>query len=109
MIIGQNWGNEMWGKWEGQLLLTYNYKITEKKTVKTEFGEIDCFVIESSAKSEIGTKKLTSYFSEKYGFIRLEYELLNELKVNMWLIDFKTNKEFNDIRTFFKTKEYIKQ
>ncbi len=109
MLIGQNWGNEMWGKWEGQLLLTYNYKITEKKTVKTEFGEIDCFVIESTAKSEIGTTKLTSYFSEKYGFIRLEYELLNELKVNMWLIDFKTNKEFNDIRTFFKTKKYIKQ
>jgi len=109
MKIGQGWGNEMWGKWEGQLLLTYNYKITEKKTIKTEIGEIDCFVIESSAKSEIGTTKLTSYFSEKYGFVRLEYELLNELKVNMWLIDFKTNKEFNDTRTFFKTKEYIKQ
>ncbi len=109
MKIGQGWGNEMWGKWEGQLLLTYNYKITEKKTINTEIGKIDCFVIESSAKSEIGTTKLTSYFSEKYGFVRLEYQLLNELKVNMWLIDFKTNKEFNDTRTFFKTKEYIKQ
>lgn len=109
MLIGQAWGNEMWGKWEGELLLTYNYKITEKKTIKTEIGEIDCFVIESSAKSEIGTTKLTSYFSERYGFVRLEYELLNELKVNMWLIEFKTNKEFNDTRTFFKTKEYIKQ
>ncbi len=109
MKIGQGWGNEMWGKWEGQLLLTYDYKITEKKTIKTEIGEIDCFVIESSAKSEIGTTKLTSYFSEKYGFVRLEYNLLNELKVNMWLIDFKSNKEFNATRTFFKTKEYIKQ
>ncbi|RIV45010.1 hypothetical protein D2V05_07965 [Flagellimonas pelagia] len=109
MQIGQGWGNELWGKWEGQLLLAYNYKITEKKTIKTEIGEIDCFVIESSAKSEIGTTKLTSYFSEKYGFVRLEYELLNELKVNMWLTDFKTDKEFNDTRTFFKTKEYIKQ
>lgn len=109
MLIGQNWGNEMWGKWEGQLLLTYNYKITEKKAIKTEIGEIDCFVIEGSAKSEIGTTKLTSYFSEKYGFVRLEYELLNEIEVNMWLIDFRINKEFNDTRTFFETKEYIKQ
>ncbi|OZV66251.1 hypothetical protein [Winogradskyella aurantia] len=109
MKIGQGWGNEMWGKWEGQLLLTYNYKITEKKTIKTEIGEIDCFVIESSAKSEIGTTKLISYFSEKYGFVKLEYELLNELKVNMWLIDFQTEKAFNDTMTFFKTKQYIKQ
>jgi len=109
MKIGQGWGNEMWGKWEGQLLLTYNYKITERKIIKTEIGEIDCFVIESSAKSKIGTTKLTSYFSEKYGFVRLEYELLNNLKVNMWLTDYKTNKEFNDTRTFFITKEYIKQ
>lgn len=109
MLIGEGWGNEMWGKWKGQLLLTYNYKISEKKTIKTGIGEIDCFVIESTAESDIGTTKLTSYFSEKYGFARLEYELLNELKVNMWLIDFKTNKEFNDTMTFFKTKEYIKQ
>lgn len=109
MLIGQNWGNEMWGKWEGQLLLTYNYKITGQTSIKTEIGELNCFVIESSAKSNIGTTKLRSYFSEKYGFIRLEYELLNDLKVNMWLIDFQTEKEFNDTTIFFKTKEYIKQ
>ncbi|WP_066220018.1 hypothetical protein [Formosa haliotis] len=109
MLIGEGWGNEMWGKWEGELLLTYNYKITDKKTVNTEIGNINCYIIESTAKSNIGITKLTSYFSEKYGFVRLEYELLNELKVNMWLIDYKTDKVFNDTRTFFKTKEYIKQ
>ena len=109
MRIGKNWGNKLWGEWKGQLLLTYSYKITEKKTIKTEIGEIDCFVIESSAKSEIGTTRLISYFSEKYGFVRLEYELLNDLKVNMWLITFQTDKEFNDLMTLFRTKEYIKQ
>jgi hypothetical protein len=57
----------------------------------------------------IGTTKLRSYFSERYGFVRLEYDLLNDLTVNMWLIDFKTGKEFNDAKTFFKTKQYIKQ
>lgn len=109
MLIGEGWGNEVWGKWEGELLLTYNYKITDKKSAHTEIGEIDCYIIESTAKSDIGTTKLTSYFSEKYGFIRLEYELLNDLKVNMWLVDYKTDNEFNDTMTFFKTKEYIKQ
>ncbi len=109
MSIGEGWGNEMWGTWEGQLLLSYHYKITDKKSIKTQIGEIDCFVIESDAKSEMGMTKLTSYFSEIYGFVKLEYTLLKDLKVNMWLIDFQTGKEFNDPMTFFKTKEYIKQ
>ncbi len=108
MNIGQGWGNEMWGQWEGQLLQTYNYKIVAKEKIKTKLGEIDCFVIESTAKSSLGTTKLKSYFSEKLGFVRLEYELMNDLKMNMWLIDTKTGKEFNDTRTFFQTKEYIK-
>ena len=109
MNIGQGWGNEMWGQWEGQLLLTYNYKIVGKESLQTELGEIEYFIIESTAKSTIGTTKLKSYFSETLGFVRLEYELLNDLKVNMWLIDTKKGMEFNDMMTFFQTKEYIKQ
>ena len=109
MQIGQGWGNEMWGQWEGQLLLTYDYKIVGRETFKTKIGEIECFVIESTAKSSIGETRLKSFFSEIYGFVRLEYELLNNLKVNMWLIDTKSGMEFNDMRTFFQTKEYIKQ
>ncbi|MCK7590903.1 hypothetical protein M0G43_10000 [Subsaxibacter sp. CAU 1640] len=109
MSIGDGWGNELWGAWEGELLLTYNYKIIRKETIATQIGEMDCFVIVSTATSDIGTSKLTSYFSETYGFVKLEYELLNDLKVNMWLIDFHTGKEFNDTRTFFKTKKYIKE
>lgn len=109
MKIGQGWGNEMWGQWEGSLIQTYNYKIAGKETLETPIGEIDCFVIESSSNSSIGETKLKSYFSEKYGFVRLEYELLNDLKVNMWLIETKNEVKFNDMQTFFKTKQYIKQ
>lgn len=108
MKIGQGWRNEIWGMWEGQLLLTYHYKIIDKQIAKTSIGEIDCFVIESSAESDMGITKLTSYFSEKYGFVRLEYELMNDLKVNMWLIDYQTEKEFYDPMTLFRTKSYIK-
>lgn len=93
MKIGQGWRNEMWGFWEGQLLLTYNYYISKKEILKTKLGNIECFVIESEAISNIGTTKLKCYFSEKYGFVKLEYELLNDLKVNFWLLDFKTEKE----------------
>ncbi|MFP2995108.1 hypothetical protein ABN763_04325 [Spongiivirga sp. MCCC 1A20706] len=109
MKIGQGWANDMWGTWEGQLLLDYTYEIVDKKKMKTAIGAIDCYVVESTATSNIGTTKLTSYFSKQYGFVRLEYELLNDLTINMWLIDFQTEKQFNDPLTFFKTKKYIKQ
>lgn len=108
MKIGEGWRNKLWGTWEGSLLLNYVYKVIAKQTLQTELGEISCYVIESSAQSEIGTTKLISYFSEKYGFVRLEYELLNGLNISFWLTDFQTNKIFNDEMTFFKTKEYLK-
>ncbi len=107
--IGQGWGDPLWGTWEGGLLLQCSYTVSGKQTLKTNLGSIDCYVIKSTAQSTIGTTTLTSYFSEKYGFVRLEYTLLNDLKVNMWLVDVKSNQEFNDARTFGQTKKYIKQ
>lgn len=90
MKIGQGWRNEKWGMWDGSLTLDYSYKISGKEILKTEIGEIECYIIESSASSSIGTTKLKSYFSEMFGFIRYEYELINDLKVNFWIIDYKT-------------------
>lgn len=89
MAIGKNWGNVLWGTWENPLLLSYHYKVTAKEKLKSSFGIIDCYIIDSVATSNIGETRLRSYFSEIYGFVRLEYELLNDLQVNFWLIDFK--------------------
>jgi len=109
MMIGQAWGSELWGEWEGQLLQSYTYILTAKETLQTPIGEVECYVIESTATSRLGTTVLKSYFSETYGFVRMEYQLFNNLKVNKWLIDTKTGKEFNDMHTLFQTKQYIKQ
>jgi len=109
LLIGQGWGDEKWGVWEGQLQLNYTYAVTGEETLTTPIGAIECYVIESTATSTIGVTRLKSYFSPKYGFVRLEYVLLNDLKVNMWLVDFKSDASFNDLRTFWQTKEYIKQ
>ena len=109
MLIGEGWGNEMWGKWTGQLLLEYSYKITKREKINSELGEVECFVIESKAESRLGSTRLKSFYSERYGFIRLEYVLLTGIEIKMWLIESMEDKEFNDTLTFFKTKEYIKQ
>jgi hypothetical protein len=109
MLIGEGWGNKLWGEWTGELLLEYNYKISGKEKINTNFGEVECFVIDSKADSELGSTTLKSFYSDIYGFIRLEYVLLTGIEVNMWVVDFMKNKEFNDSRTFFMTKKYIKQ
>ncbi len=108
MKIGQNWSNEIWGFWQGDLLLRYHYEIVGKESLSTKMGEIECYVVNSSAQSDIGVTNLKSFFSETFGFVRLEYQLLNGLKVNMWLDDYMTGKEFNDVETFLKTKKYLK-
>jgi len=95
MKIGDQWCNEKWGVWEKKLLLSYDYKITQKTKINTKIGELECYVIESTAKSEIGESKLKSFFSEKYGFVRLEYEMVTGLKVNLWIDNLKENNNFN--------------
>ncbi len=95
MKIGNQWSNELWGVWNKKLLLSYNYKISEKTKVKTGLGEIDCYVVVSTAKSEIGTSKLTAYYSDLYGFVRLEYTMTTGLKVNLW-IDSISDNDFNN-------------
>ena len=109
MLIGEAWGNEKWGKWEGSLLLKYNYKITGKKTLKTDLGIIKCYIVESFAESSIGNTKLVSYYSKKYGFVRYEYTLLNNIKVNIWLTGYMKNKKFEETLDILDTKKYIKE
>lgn len=108
MLIGHRWGDEIWGVWESNLLLRYNYKLIGEENIQTELGELECYVVESSASSFLGVTNLKSYFSEKYGFMRLEYELLTGIKVNIWLIDFKENQEFNNGGEIFGTGKIIK-
>ena len=50
MLIGEPWGDDKWGKWDGQLLLNYHYTITGKETIKTKIGQIECYIVESTAK-----------------------------------------------------------
>ena len=86
--IGDGWSDDRWKVWEGQIENKYHYKITDRKTLKTDLGEIECFVIESTAKSRIGETKLTAYFHVKYGFVQLNYTNIDGSKTNLKLSEF---------------------
>ena len=71
--IGSVWGDERWKTWEGGITNNYTYTITSLRNIYTEFGEIECYEIQSNAESRIGSTSLISYFHPKLGFVRLLY------------------------------------
>jgi hypothetical protein len=86
--IVDHWADERWKVWEGQIENEYDYEITNKRTLKTGIGEIECFVIESNAKSRIGETKLTAYFNTEYGFVKLDYTNIDGSKTNLELTEY---------------------
>jgi len=90
--IGSSWGDERWKTWEGGIENQYSYEITGKETIETELGKMECFIIKSTASSEIGKTKLTAYFNEDYGFIRLNYTNIDGSKTNLELIEHSDKK-----------------
>ncbi|UZO82070.1 hypothetical protein NBT05_06255 [Aquimarina sp. ERC-38] len=108
MLIGENWSHEFWGEWEGKLLLNYQYSIIDQQILNTPLGKLNCFVIKSTATSKKGETELISYFSEQYGFVKLEYKLITGIIINMSLGNIQFNKKFKSFEEFYKTNEYIK-
>lgn len=83
LLIGGQWGDKRWKEWSGNILNKYQYKITDKKKINTALGSMECYVIESEAKSELGTTKLTSYFNEQFGFVKLMYTNIDKSTIEI--------------------------
>lgn len=91
LVIGNGYQDERWALWEGTINNQMNYKIIDYKTLETELGKLDCFVIESEAKSEIGESSLKAFFNPKYGFVKLDYTNIDGSKILLNLIDYIFN------------------
>ncbi|MDO1512386.1 hypothetical protein Q2T41_06940 [Maribacter confluentis] len=94
LIIGDMWADGRWKLWQGQIENKYEYEITDKQTLKTDIGKIECFVIESNAISRIGETKLTAYFNVDYGFVKLDYINIDGSKTNLELAEHVEKKNF---------------
>lgn len=85
--VGDHWSDERWKLWEGQIENKYAYEITDTRTLKTNLGNIECFVIEAKATSRIGETGLTAYFNPEYGFVKLDYTNIDGSKTNLELTE----------------------
>jgi hypothetical protein len=106
--ISEIWSNELWGEWDGNLFLSLNYRVEGQEEVVTDFGTILCTIIQSEANSSLGTTKLKMYFSSDFGFVKMEYKLLNGLEVDFMLTEVLRNQTFADTETFIRTRKYLK-
>lgn len=104
MSIGAHWSNKKWGEWSGRLLLNYEYEIIGKEKIHSTLGEVDCIVINATATSKIGQSKLKSYYSEKYGFIKLEYTLFTGLEVELTAEKVVDINLLRGVRDFFENR-----
>lgn len=89
--IGSKFADERWKTWEGIIENKYEYKITEKLSLETSLGNLECYVIVSQATSSLGKTELVSYFNTKYGFVKLDYTNIDGSKTTLELTDYKIN------------------
>lgn len=89
--FGDHWADKRWLEWKGENENNYKYQIIDKTTIATKLGDLECYVIESEAKSKLGTTKLTSYFNEKFGFVKLNYVNIDSSKIIIEIDDVKDN------------------
>jgi hypothetical protein len=84
--IGAQWGDARWKEWEGGIENQYTYEIVDTNSlIHTPLGELNCYKVDSYAESELGKTYLTAYFSEIYGFVRLEYVNIDGSMLNIEL------------------------
>jgi|GEM_PF-271479 len=88
MSIGDFWSNKNWKEWKGSIKNNYEYEIIDKVNLETKQGLIECYKIKSTATSRIGKTTLMAYFSEKYGFVKLDYTNINNTKIVFDMVEF---------------------
>ena len=104
MSIANHWADKKWGLWEGRLLLNYEYEISGKEIILTKIGELDCIVINAIATSNIGQSRLKYYFSQEYGFIKLEYILFTGLEIELNIVQIIDGPILRNAGDFFDNK-----
>lgn len=71
--IGDYWKDDRWKTWTGSIKNNYEYEIIGKEKLKTKIGEMDCWIVQSTATSSIGSTGLIGYYNEEHGFVKLDY------------------------------------
>lgn len=81
-------GNYGWGTWCNKTSRS-NYKVISKNIYQLKNEKIECWKIESLSDFEGKQNKHTYLFNEDFGFVLMQYEFHDGIKINFEMIDFK--------------------
>jgi hypothetical protein len=81
LAFGGGWSQPAWMVWKGRVDADYDYKIVGKDTLETALGKLDCWIVDCVSTSRIGKTILKAHFSEKYGFVKLDYTNIDGSKL----------------------------
>jgi hypothetical protein len=83
--FGDQWADKRWLLWKGKNENKIHYKVTGKSVIQTKLGALKCYVVESEAKSALGSTKLVSYYHDEFGFVKLVYTNIDGSKMTLEL------------------------
>lgn len=87
--IGEYWGDNRWKTWIGSIVNNYEYEIIGKEPLKTNVGEMDCWIVQSIATSSIGLTGLIAYYNEENGFVKLDYINIDKSRLTIEIREIK--------------------
>ncbi len=85
--IGSFWSDARWATWDNALANSYQYEITDLKTVATRFGALECYEITAKAQNQLGNTALIALFNPDFGFVQMDYTNIDGSKIRMELTE----------------------
>lgn len=92
MKVSSYWTDSLWGYWDKKLHIDLDYRVAGKEEIYFSGENIECFVINSSSYSDLGVSQLRIYYNEIFGFVKLNYNVLDKFKIEFILADIQDEK-----------------
>ncbi len=87
--IGDHWKDDRWKTWTGSIRNDYEYEIIGKEKLKTKIGAMDCWIVQGTATSSIGSTGLIAYYNEENGFVKLDYINIDKSRLTIEIKEIK--------------------
>ncbi len=79
--IDSRWSDPRIVEYEGRVAARYSYRVAGTETLATAIGNLECTIIDGTARNRLGSARLRTHFHPKYGFVRLDYRNLDGSRI----------------------------
>lgn len=97
LLVGEQWSD---GKWKGSKLFDLEYRVISFESPSNPKIMLDQWIIEATAKSDIGDTQAKFSFSEEIGFTAMEFVDFNGSKIIFELVDTYENAPAKSLEEF---------